>query len=75
MPKDKEQTSELPPVAERVGFGSNPKATVEHWAAKKGHIPQPFGQARMLKGWVEGAELTEQEYDAAVADVANVRHG
>jgi len=43
------------------------KLAVEAWAARKNHVPQPLAMARILNGWVIGAELTEDEYDAAVA--------
>jgi hypothetical protein len=43
------------------------RLAVEAWAARKNHIPQPLAMARILNGWVIGAELTEDEYDAAGA--------
>jgi hypothetical protein len=52
-----------------------PTKTVEEWARDKKLVPQPFGQARMLKGWITGTEIKEREFDTAIADVDNVRHG
>jgi hypothetical protein len=102
----KKGDAEAKPVAERVGFGSAPVGTVEHWAAKKGmllavhpgrelrpqaqdvpgqravrvsfaetgrfaprHNPAHVGYAaaRALYRWPIGAEMTEAEFDEAVA--------
>lgn len=49
--------------------------TAEEWAAKKGHMPQPYGAVKAFNGWPIGKELTEAEYDKAVTANGKLRFG
>jgi hypothetical protein len=70
-----EETKPEPPAAAAAPKKAPEKRTVEAWAEAKKHLPQPFGQARMLARWITGSEVTEKEYDAAVAAVDTIRFG
>ncbi len=44
-----------------------PSTTVEAWAKRKGTPDWAFTAAKWQHGWGQGRELSEAEYDAAVA--------
>jgi hypothetical protein len=43
--------------------GTRPRENPNHWKLRA---------ARALRGWVEGAEVTEAEFDAAIAEASGV---
>ena len=49
--------------------------TIEFWANTKGTLPVWFNAAKQSKLWPVGAEVTEQEFDAAVAATQSIRIG
>lgn len=51
------------------------RRTLEEWAADKKHVgleAWKFAAAKAHAKWVEGAEVTEEQYDAAVEAACNV---
>jgi hypothetical protein len=49
------------------------KKTVESWAAQKATPPWLFAAARAHERWAIGAELTEAEFDAALARIQSLK--
>jgi len=77
-----EPAAPVPAVTDQVA--APPVAPVEHWADKRGMLarflapigeferPNPryqdYAQARAHGNWPEGMEMTEAEFDQAIAD-------
>jgi hypothetical protein len=61
------------PVSKSAKMGTSlDRKPAEHWAIQKGVAAWQFAGAKYGERWPTGQEITEQEFDAAMARAASV---